>query len=150
MLALPDKWSSTTIARQSRLDGHISYGQSWRSNASFPFDAFGLNENGPMALMVASIGAFLGPGPMPGSVGISLSSLPIGTTHYRGRLFHPRALRDPGATTLAYRDGAAVIPQELEVLHRVSRLDLEQRQWRRAGAGFGVHRLDLRHHTDGR
>ena len=49
----------------------------------YSFGGFQLNPNGPTAFLVASLGAFLGPGPMPGSVGISLTGLPVGTTNYK-------------------------------------------------------------------
>ena len=67
------------------LDGHLSYGQSWRANEFRDFATFGLNPNGPLAFLVASIGApTFQPGPMPASVGVALSGLPTGTTHYKG------------------------------------------------------------------
>jgi hypothetical protein len=97
------------------LDGHISYGQSWRSNAFLNFDSFGLNENGPLALKVSSIGAFLGPGPMPASAGINLSSLPIGTINYPGSdYFMIGRCAVLAQQLLRIRDGAMAVPQELE------------------------------------
>ena len=84
MLALAQNPPPAIASAPVTLDAHISYGQSWRSNIFPSFDAFGLNENGPIPFLITSIGAFLGPGPMPNSVGISLSGLPIGTTHYKG------------------------------------------------------------------
>jgi hypothetical protein len=82
MLVQPDKRTLGDYRAPILLDGHISYGQSWRSNGFPSFGAFGLNEQAPIAFMVSSMGAFLGPGPMSGGAGINLTSLPVGTTHY--------------------------------------------------------------------
>jgi hypothetical protein len=84
MLSLPQNAVAVVSPPAVQIDAHISYGQSWRSNGFLDFNSFGLNPNGPTALLVASLGAFLGPGPMPGSAGISLSGLPTGTTNYKG------------------------------------------------------------------
>lgn len=103
------------VTSTATLDGHISYGQSWRSNGFFDFTGFGLNPNGPTAFQVASIGAFLGPGPMPGSAGISLSGLPVGTTNYKGNdAFMLGRCAILTQQLLRIRDGAAV-PSVLEV-----------------------------------
>jgi hypothetical protein len=99
-----------------RLDGHISYGQSWRSNAFYDFRTFGLNNEAPIPFMVSSLGAFLGPGPMPNSAGISLTSLPTGTTNYA-----PSDVFSIGRTAIAalqllrFRDGVIVLPPTLEM-----------------------------------
>lgn len=83
MFALLSKRTTSDYRAPIELDGHISYGQSWRSNTFDNFGSFGFNPAGPIAFLVSSIGAFLGPGPMPGSAGIALTGLPIGTTHYQ-------------------------------------------------------------------
>ena len=116
MLAVPDKLVIRDYRAPVQIDAHISYGQSWRSNVFPTFDAFGLNEAGPTALMTSSLGAFLGPGPMPNSVGISLSGAPVGTTHYRGSdVFALGRCAILAQQLLRVRDGQAVVPQELEV-----------------------------------
>ncbi len=62
---------------------HISYGQSWRSNQFSNFGTFGLNQNGPLALRVSSIGTpTFAPGPLTNSAGISLTGNIIGVTKY--------------------------------------------------------------------
>ena len=84
MLTYATKAPAVAAASAVQLDGFISYGQSWRSNSFNDFQSFGLNPYGPTAFMVPTIGAGLGPGPMPGSVGIALTALPTGTTTYIG------------------------------------------------------------------
>ena len=79
-----DKTTINDARSAIAIDGHISYGQSWRSNAFTDFKSFGLNPQGPLAFLIPSIGAFLGPGPLPNSAGINLSSLPSGVTNYKG------------------------------------------------------------------
>ena len=97
------------------LDGHISYGQSWRSNSFYSFGGFGLNPNGPIAFLVASLGAFLGPGPMPGSAGISLSGVPVGTTNYKaGDYFMQGRCAVLAQQLLRIRDGLTPLPPALE------------------------------------
>jgi hypothetical protein len=98
-----------------QVDGHLSYGQSWRSNGFYSFDSFGLNENGPLAFQVSSIGAFLGPGPMPGSAGISLTSLPVETTNYQGNdYFMVGRCAVLAQQLLRIRDGVKSLPSVLE------------------------------------
>ena len=115
MLATPDRLVIRDYRAPVTIDAHISYGQSWRSNIFPTFDAFGLNEAGPTPLMASSIGAFLGPGPMPNSAGISLTGLPIGTTNYKGSdVFALGRCAVLAQQLLRVRDGA-VVPRELEV-----------------------------------
>jgi hypothetical protein len=84
MLALLNKRSTTDYRNAIVYDGHISYGQSWRSNDFPSFGAFGLNNNGPTALMVSSVGVSGGflPGPLSNSAGISTTGTIIGITNY--------------------------------------------------------------------
>jgi hypothetical protein len=97
------------------LDAHISYGQSWRSNSFYSFGGFQLNPNGPTALLVPSLGAFLGPGPMPGSAGISLPGLPNGTTNYKPPdYFMMGRCAILAQELLRIRDGLSPLPQVLE------------------------------------
>ena len=66
---------------------HISYGQSWRSNAYPSFSGFGLNPQPQtlLALKTSSIGApTFAPGPLPNSAGIALTGTIIGLTNYQG------------------------------------------------------------------
>jgi hypothetical protein len=97
------------------LDGHVSYGQSWRSNSFPDFGSFDLNPEGPLAFQVSSLGAFLGPGPMPNSAGISLPSLPTGTTNYQSSdVFAIGRCAILAQQLLRIRDGVAALPSSLE------------------------------------
>jgi len=114
MLTLTRNLVPVIVPPATTLDGHISYGQSWRVNGFADFDGFGLNENGPIAFLVPSMGAFLGPGPLPGSAGISLFTLPSGTTNYKGNDLITIGRCAPLAQQLLrIRDGASV-PSILE------------------------------------
>jgi hypothetical protein len=99
------------------LDGHLSYGQSWRSNAFPSFALFGLNASAPLAMHTTSLGLAGGlkPGPIPTSMGIN----PVGTvdgitTYPPSDVIAIGRCAGLAQQLLRMRDGLKVLPPILE------------------------------------
>ena len=84
MLALAPNPAPPRNPVPAALDGHISYGQSWRSNDFPSFGAFTLNPQGPIPLLVSSLGGTQAgvPGPLSNGAGIGLTGTIRGITKY--------------------------------------------------------------------
>jgi hypothetical protein len=116
MFTTPNKWTISDHRAPVLLDGHISYGQSWRSNSFPDFGSFDLNPEAPLALMVSSMGAFLGPGPLSNGAGINLTALPVGTTNYApSDWFAIGRSAILALQLLRIRDGVTALPPTLEM-----------------------------------